>query len=104
MTEREHTNPKLIIDQFVQHICSQAQTFDDFEEGHAITAKRDIKADKEKTFQNDLKEILRNMRKENRKFVEGAKEKGTHSWLSALPIKSIGYALNKQVFVDAVCL
>jgi len=29
-------------------------------------------------------------------------EKGASPWLSALPIKAIGYALNKQEFTDAI--
>jgi len=29
-------------------------------------------------------------------------EIGASSWLSALPIKAIGYALNKQEFTDAI--
>jgi len=28
--------------------------------------------------------------------------KGASSWLTALPIEAIGYALNKQEFVDAI--
>ena len=31
-------------------------------------------------------------------------EKGASSWLSALPIKAIGYALNKQEFMDGICM
>ena len=31
-------------------------------------------------------------------------EKGASSWLSALPIEAIGYALNKQEFTDAICM
>jgi len=31
-------------------------------------------------------------------------EKGAFSWLLALPIKAVGYALNKQEFTDAVCM
>jgi len=34
--------------------------------------------------------------------MKGAVEKGAASWLSALPIKAIGYALNKQEFIDAI--
>jgi len=30
--------------------------------------------------------------------------KRASSWLSALPIKAIGYALNKQEFTDAICM
>ena len=31
-------------------------------------------------------------------------EKGASSWLSVLPIKAIGYALNKQEFTDVICM
>jgi len=31
-------------------------------------------------------------------------EKGASSWLSALAIKVIGYALNKHEFINAICL
>jgi len=31
-------------------------------------------------------------------------EKGASSWLSALRIKAFGYALNKQEFMDAICM
>ena len=33
-----------------------------------------------------------------------AQEKGSSSWLTALPIERLGYALNKGQFRDAVCL
>jgi len=36
--------------------------------------------------------------------MKAAMEKGTSSWLSALPIKAIGYALNKQEYTDAICM
>jgi len=35
--------------------------------------------------------------------IKGAMEKRASSWLSALPIKASGYALNKQEFMDAIC-
>jgi len=31
-------------------------------------------------------------------------EKGVSSWLSALPIKAIGYAVNKQELMDTICM
>ena len=33
-----------------------------------------------------------------------ASEKGASSWLSALPLKKLGYVINKQEFRDAICL
>ena len=36
--------------------------------------------------------------------MEAAREKGASAWLSALPIKRLGYAVNKQEFRDAIAL
>ena len=44
------------------------------------------------------------MTPESQQLIKGAMEKGTSSWLSALLIKAIGYALNKQEFTDAICM
>jgi len=44
------------------------------------------------------------MTPESQQFIKGAMEKGASSWLSALPIKAIEYALNKQEFTDVVCM
>ena len=41
---------------------------------------------------------------ESQQLIKGAMEKGASSWLSALPIKATGYALNKQESTDAVCM
>ena len=39
-----------------------------------------------------------------RRNVELAKEKGAGAWLSAAPIKALGFVLNKQEFRDSICL
>ena len=39
-----------------------------------------------------------------RRNLELAGEKGAGAWLTALPLQSMGYTLNKQEFRDAVCL
>ena len=38
------------------------------------------------------------------KYLESATEKGASSWLAVLPLKNLGYSLNKQEFQDAVRL
>ena len=43
-------------------------------------------------------------KEEDSKFLELAREKGSFIWLSALPLKRLGYVLNKQSFRDAVRL
>jgi len=40
----------------------------------------------------------------SQQLIKGAMEKGASSWLPALPIKTIGYTLNKQEFTDAICM
>ena len=36
--------------------------------------------------------------------MELAQEKGAGAWLTTVPIQSLGFALNKQQFRDALCL
>ena len=47
---------------------------------------------------------LKELTPESQQLIKGAMEKGASSWLSVLPIKVIGRALNKQEFADAVCM
>ena len=44
------------------------------------------------------------MTPESQQLIKGTMEKGVSSWLSTLPIKTIGYALNKQEFTDAISM
>jgi len=53
---------------------------------------------------NIRNELLVEMIPESQQLIEGAIEKGASSWLSALSIKMIGYALNKTEFTDAICM
>ena len=39
-----------------------------------------------------------------KKKLDLAREKGSGSWLTALPIQALGYALNKQEFRDGLCI
>jgi len=48
--------------------------------------------------------VLGELTPELQQTIKGAMEKGASSWLSALLIKAIGYALDNQEFIDAVCM
>ena len=48
-----------------------------------------------------IKELLSDSAK---RYLEGAQEKGASAWLSCLPLKAMGYTLNKREFQDAICL
>jgi len=53
---------------------------------------------------NICDELLGKMTPESQQLIKGALEKGASSWLSALPIKAIGYVLNIQEFNDDTCM
>ena len=59
---------------------------------------------KEDKMDEELKTILEDVDVKMKRILELAKEKGTSTWLTALPIQSLGYTLNKQEFKDSVCL
>ena len=66
--------------------------------------KNRIRQEKNAKCKNIRDELLAEMTPESQQLIKGAMEKGASSWLSALPIKAIGYALNKQEFTDAICM
>ena len=51
---------------------------------------------KEKDLKKNYDELMEQIDKKNQRMIELAKEKGAGAWLSALPIKALGYVLNKQ--------
>ena len=54
---------------------------------------------------SNLKKYLsENIPARNFKMLELASEKGASIWLTTLPLKEYGFRLNKQQFVDAICL
>ncbi len=63
-----------------------------------------LRAAKELRLKKQADELKERMNLSQKRYFEGAQEKGASSWLSSLPIKRLGYVLNKQEFVDAVCL
>ena len=69
-----------------------------------MPTKNRIRQEKNTKCQNSGDELSKELTPESQQLIKGAMEKGASSWLSALPIKAIGYALNKQEFTDAVCM
>ena len=66
-------------------------------------AKKKLKAEKEARLKAEYIEIHNLLDQKKQRLLEGAREKGASLWLSTLPLKRLGYTLNKQQFVDAVC-
>ena len=63
-----------------------------------------LKMEKEESMIGELEAVKTSLNEKDRRSLELAGEKGAGSWLTALPLQSMGYTLNKQEFRDAVCL
>ena len=67
-------------------------------------AKLEVKSDNEKLIKQEEEDILKQLDTKTQKLMKAAQEKGASAWLSALPLKNMGYAISKEEFRDAVSL
>ena len=49
-------------------------------------------------------ELNASLSEQFRKTIQLSSEKGASSWLTSLPLKELGFRLNKQQFTDAICM
>ena len=66
--------------------------------------KAKLKSDKEEALKQKAIQLSQQLPAPQKRSLITAQEKGASSWLSTLPIKTLGYALNKQEFRDAISL
>ena len=64
----------------------------------------DNEAGRENELEEKYEQLMTQVSEKDRRNIELAKEKGAGAWLSATPIKSLGFVLNKQEFRDSICL
>ena len=103
--DAEFKTSAFVTEGLAQVIKDQDMDFRNFDEEESI---RRIKSEKVRK-ENELKEKYDNLMErmtdlKGRKMVELATEKGAGAWLSAMPINSLGFTLNKQEFRDSICL
>ena len=67
-------------------------------------AKLNFRGRKMLKMKADTEELMRSCTHIQKRCLEMAQEKGASSWLSALPIKSCGFALHKTEFRGTICL
>ena len=65
---------------------------------------REVKSEKSSLHKEKLESIYEASCNNVKRCLDLAKEKGASIWLNTLPIEKMGYALNKQEFLDAVAL
>ena len=102
--EREYRTSVRITSGLTALICQQEMDISLLDEDEMKTTKQELKNEKEDLLKAEFESITEGMSDKLKKTLISAQEKGSSSWLSSLPIKKLGYTLNKQEFRDAVCL
>ena len=66
--------------------------------------KNSFRTNKEETMKRNFESICKLLPKDQSKYLRSATEKGASSWLAVLPLRNLGYSLNKREFQDAIRL
>ena len=103
--DREYKASKLITQQLTEMIFNQDQDLSKLDRPLITKTKAELKLEKEKCYsaeKNRLENLITSDPK--RRAFSIASQKGSSSWLSALPLRSLGYCLNKKDFRDSLML
>ena len=102
--DREYDASRMITAPLVKMILEQNMSTADLQLSEVKDRKRQLKNEKEECLKEKYRTVLEEVDQRTRRNVELATKKGASSWLTALPLKAVGYTLNKQEFHDSVCL
>ena len=103
IADREYFTSKKITEKLTDHIYAQHLDLTGLDRRWMGSVKSSMKLAKE-TFLKKIAQDIANALPEKQKNVFlGAQCKGASSWLAALPLKSIGFALNNKDFTDGIC-
>ncbi len=100
----EYLSSVKITEALTSLIYNQNMSLSDLDYDKFRNAKLTVRSEKDDRFRKELKEICQQVDPLTKRSIEAAGEKGASSWLSALPLKHLGYTLNKQEFRDALNL
>ena len=85
-------------------IYNQEVNLENLNENRVKEIVNKCKQEKGKRYTQEFEEIKTLVDNNMKRNLELAREKGAGSWLTALPIQSLGYVLNKVEFRDSLCL
>ena len=100
----EYSTSVKITKELTDLIVAQNMDISEYNEGRTKEIKRKLKAEREAILKTAAEEMKLMMVDSEIRYFETAQEKGASAWLSALPLKRLGYTLNKQEFRDAISL
>ena len=85
-------------------IVNQEKDLENYNAAQVIEDIKKLKMEKEEHLLQQMEEVKSLVDEKLERSIVLACEKGAGTWLTALPLQSMGYTLNKQEFRDAVCL
>ena len=85
-------------------ICNQENNFNNYDKAEVENIIKRTKAAKNERVKTDATNIVNSVDDKMKRIIELAQEKGAGVWLTTIPTQSLGFALNKQQFQDALCL
>ena len=85
-------------------ICRQEKDLANYDKDRVTSTIKEIKNEKAENHQECLQEVMSLVDEKMKRILTLAQEKGAGSWLTTRPTKSLGFALNKQEFLDSLCL
>ena len=100
----EYNTSVSVTESLTNLIIRQERTLDSYNVESVVEKVKAVKSSKERTFQVESEGIHSLLNDTSKRCMILASEKGSGSWLSGLPIQSLGYILNKQEFRDSICL
>ena len=100
----EYTASLEITQNLTQIIVNQEKDFSNFDDEEVKKQIDAVKRQKENRLKREFDVIKEEVDERMVRTLLLAQEKGSGAWLNALPIRSLGYTLNKQEFRDSVCL
>ena len=102
--DTEFRNSSIVTENLTRLIINQEKDLDNYDAGQVMEEMKKMKLEKEENLLMELQEVKDLVDDKLQRSITLACDKGAGAWLTALPLQSMGYTLNKQEFRDAICL
>ena len=103
--EREFIASKKVTENLANLILNQEQDISLYDEEATNSILKEIQSQKETFLKQKFQDLASSISDSHlKRCLTLNQEKGSGSWLTALPLKDHGFCLNKQEFRDAICL
>jgi hypothetical protein len=102
--DREYKCSKEITEPLVKLILKQELSLESLDRKGIQEIKAKLTAEKEAKHEEQYKCLCDKVNSRTKRAIMLSREKGASAWLTALPLKSLSYTLNKQEFRDSIAL